>query len=441
VELNDKYLLAYKSFCSTDTTSSVQKKISALSYSSNLDLLCDFHSDVLNKLLNKFLPRLSYVDIVRADRIDTLDDLLKTLAFFCINGIGGEVDIGNIDLEILRGLFHWKYGIGGTAAQAAKALAAVNFSSMVHLTDNSKEVCDLLFSPYIYVVNEKGRLVHTNELDSYGNPEIHYIFQFKKGETIKIGSEKILIPNSNRLILTRTTINNFLPFNKPFFEYIEQNANKIGSNLISGFNTIVDEKLLIDRLDFVVKHIKKYKNRNPSGIVIFEDAHYHNFQIKKMCLETILPNIDIFSLNDEEIKYILESFRFFSDTEDIIYIIQGAKFIKDRFNIQKGIIVHSKDYSMYIGDLFDINIERGLIYGNLLATSKAMFGEYGNKEKILEVLKLPTSNKGTIAESKVSKSNYCKEVVIVPTKYIEMPKYTIGLGDSFIAGFQITFLM
>ena len=441
MELNDKYLLAYKNICSTETTRPDQKKMPAFGYSSNLDLLCDFHSDVLNKHLNKFLPRLSYVDIVRSDRIDTLDDLLKTIAFFCINGIGGEVDIGNIDLEILGDLFDWKYGIGGTAAQASKALAAVNFSSIVHLTDNSKEVCDLLFSPYIYVVNKNGRIVHTNELNSYENAEIHYIFQFKKGETIKIGNEKILIPSSNRLILTKTTINNFLPFNKPFFEYIEKNANKIVSNLVSGFNTIVDEKLLIDRLDFVVKHIKKYKNRNPSGIVLFEDAHYHNFEIKKLCLKTILPHIDIFSLNDEEIKYLLESFEFFGNTEDIIYIIQGAEFIKARFNIQKGIIVHSKDYSMYVGDLFDINIERGLIYGNLLATSKAMFGEYGNKEKILEVLKLPNSNRGTIAENKVSKSNYCKRVVIVPTKYIEMPKYTIGLGDSFIAGFQITFLI
>ena len=31
------------------------------------------------------------------------------------------------------------------------------------------------------------------------------------------------------------------------------------------------------------------------------------------------------------------------------------------------------------------------------------------------------------------------DAVIVPTKYIDKPQYTIGLGDSFVAGVQICF--
>jgi ADP-dependent phosphofructokinase/glucokinase len=40
---------------------------------------------------------------------------------------------------------------------------------------------------------------------------------------------------------------------------------------------------------------------------------------------------------------------------------------------------------------------------------------------------------------KVADSKYADCVTLVPTKYIDKPKYTIGLGDSFVAGVQTCF--
>ena len=41
---------------------------------------------------------------------------------------------------------------------------------------------------------------------------------------------------------------------------------------------------------------------------------------------------------------------------------------------------------MYVGEPLKADIERGLIYGNLLATAKANNGWYGTKEQVKEVL-------------------------------------------------------
>lgn len=150
--------------------------------------------------------------------------------------------------------------------------------------------------------------------------------------------------------------------------------------------------------------------------------------------------MDIVSLNEEELKYTLkEMYDFDIDISDIISCVEGAKFIREKFGIRKGIIIHTKDYSMYVGEKLKADIEKGLMYGNMLATAKAQNGSYGTKEQIGEVLTFELSPKGIENYSKVIESKYADEVTLVPSKYIDKPKYTIGLGDSFLGGVQMCF--
>ncbi len=435
--IQEKYLLAYEEFDPMIQSHVVQKRFPAMGYTSNLDILCDFQVETLNKLLENYLPLAKVSDMEIADKIVSMETLLKTIIFFCINGIGGEVDIENTD--ILEDSFRWEYGVGGTAVQAAMALAAIGCPSIVHLTDNSKEVCDILNSPYIYTVSKTGELIHIDEIVPGAEKEIHFIIQFKKGDIIRLGNKEIEIPASNRLILTKITVNQYVPLSESYFEYIEENALNISSNVLSSFNTILDKELLMERLNYVKQHMEKYKCSNPSGILFFEDAHYHNFEIRKLCLENIYSYVDIVSLNEEELKYTLEMYDFPIDIENIISSVEGAKFIRNKFGVKEGVIVHTKNYSMYVGNELKADIERGLIYGNLLATAKAANGWYGDKRKIKELLKLPVSFKGIEAKKRISSTKYSDEVFIVPTKYIDKPKYTIGLGDSFVAGVQMCF--
>jgi ADP-dependent phosphofructokinase/glucokinase len=145
-------------------------------------------------------------------------------------------------------------------------------------------------------------------------------------------------------------------------------------------------------------------------------------------------------MNEEELAYILNMYNFPINIEDIISCVEGIKYIKENLRINKGVIVHTKDYSMYVGDKLENDIESGLIYGNMLATTKAMVGWYGSKKQISKVLELPLSEKGMCNRKIIGDSNYDSETIIVPTKYIDKPKYTIGLGDSFVAGVQICFM-
>ena len=76
----------------------------------------------------------------------------------------------------------------------------------------------------------------------------------------------------------------------------------------------------------------------------------------------------------------------------------------------------------------------------IIATAKAMTGWYGSSKQIDAVLELPLSEKGIKFRQEVLEKQFPKKVVVVPSKYLDKPKYTIGLGDSFVAGVQICFL-
>ncbi len=408
-----------------------------LGFTSNLDYLCRFSTERLNELLERYMPAADLRRMEAHAVIHSMDELLQTIVYYCLHGIGGEAALE--DMELVKGVFEQTPGMGGTGVQAAMALAAVGCPSVVHLTDNSEEVCDILAGSCIRTVAASGRLVSPDDMEHTSEQEIHYIIQFKKGDVIRLGGQEEEIPVSNRLILVKMTVNVYVPFSEPYFRYIEEHAEAFTSNVLSSFNEIQDQQLLEEKLAYVKEHTRKYRAANPDGIVFFEDAHYHSDETKKRCMETLYPCVDIVSMNEDELNHTLELYQCDKDICDIIACVEGVKFLQEKFRVKKGMIIHTKDYAMYVGKHIEADIEAGLMYGNMLATTKAANGWYGSRDQIGETMKLALSRDGIEKQACLARSIYQDEVILVPSKYMDKPKYTIGLGDSFVAGVQMCF--
>ncbi len=438
MDLEKKYEEAYNELLYVGEERRKAKAGMAMGCTSNLDLLCEFDTERLNMLLEQYLHGEKLIDMKKVPLIQNVQELLRTIVYYCIRGIGGEADVS--DVELVKMCFDYQEGMGGTAVQAALALAGLHCDSIVHLTDDSREVCRLLESPFVYTISQEGKAVHTDCIEQTQEQEVHCIIQFQKGSVIRLGKEEIEIPCSNRLILTKITVNASVPLSKNYLKWVEEHAVYIRSNVISSLNAVLEQEVLKERLKEVEQHIQRYRENNPAGIVFFEDAHYHDGEVKKLCLETLYSFVDIVSLNEEELKYTLEEmYDFPVDIEEIESCIEGAKHIRNKFGLRKGVIIHTKDYSMYVGEKLKADIEKGLMYGNMLATAKAYNGWYGTKETVEEILKFPLSPKGLKHYHTIEKGEYAGKVVLVPSKYMDKPRYTIGLGDSFVGGVQLCF--
>lgn len=438
MDLRQRYLEVYEALDSVIQEKIAKGKLSALGYTSNLDLLCDFKVERLNELLETHFPDGCLTEMKAAKEINTMKDLLESMVYYCINGIGGEVDI--VNTKLAEESFPFTYGMGGTGAQAALALNEVGCPSLLHLTDDSKEVCDILNTPCVYTVSQDGELIHTDKVTQTQEQEPHYIIQFKKGDVVRLGEQEIAIPCSNRLILTKVTVNEFVPLSEAYLRWIEEHADLVPSNVLSSLNCVQSLDVCKERVDALIDHVTKYHANNPNGVAFFEDAHYHDVEMKKYCLANLYSHIDVIGLNEEELNYTLNlMYNYHVDIEDIFSCVEGALYLKEKLGVRKGVLIHTKDYSMYVGEDLGVDIQSGLMYGNLLATAKATNGWYGNREQVKEVLGYELSEKGEKHYNEIAQSKYADLVVLVPSKYMDKPKYTIGLGDSFLGGVQMCF--
>jgi ADP-dependent phosphofructokinase/glucokinase len=78
--------------------------------------------------------------------------------------------------------------------------------------------------------------------------------------------------------------------------------------------------------------------------------------------------------------------------------------------------------------------------GNLMACTRARTGRYGSYEDCQDSLACPLSETGLRFYEELGTMKLTHDVRLVPSRYMEKPKYTIGLGDTFVAGVQMAFV-
>ena len=85
-------------------------------------------------------------------------------------------------------------------------------------------------------------------------------------------------------------------------------------------------------------------------------------------------------------------------------------------------------------------IEKGLTIGNLMAATRARTGRYGSYDDCRETMNLALSAEGIRFVEALGQEKLEEQDCIVPSRYMEHPKYTIGLGDTFMAGCLTAFV-
>ena len=406
----------------------------AVGYTSDLDAVLSWDQKVFDRLIAEHLQR--EPSFCEGETIHTLADLASILAYFIINGLGGEMELSSPDIcEWLVSNFAVTNALGGTGAQCSAALGTLGYPAVIHISDRCRPVCKLLDYPSVKTV-QGGRLMPVMALAADAMPIYHFICQYDKGTQVTVSGKTLAAPVSNRLILDFDTIHkHFLP-DPGYKKYLEAHAREIRVLSISGFNAIVDQKIARREIKPLVDHIRCLKQKNPALIVYLESAHYFSGKVREIIFEMLGPCIDIFGMNEEEVvaHTALEGIQ--TDKNDFDSIVSGLQQVIRMYGV-RGIILHTKDYSAYCGAPLKADIELGLTAGNLLSGTRARVGHYGTFAECQVSLSSGFSQTGSsfMVRAAVWQAAHPEtQLVLVPSRYLEHPKYTIGLGDTFVAG-------
>lgn len=408
-----------------------------LGYTSDLDAILSWNTDRFNRLVEQYLKvPLTYEE---EESIDSMEDFVRILGYFAVHGMGGEVAITSAEVvECIRKQFDIRYAMGGTCAQGAAALSVMGVPAVIHITDRSREVIDELDYPGLESVRD-GKRVPMRECVSGLPPLLHLIIQFSKGDILRINNESYEVPLSNRMIAEYDNVHKILPVEPDFLSYIEQNAGRVCCYSVSGYNAIEDPAVAEERVAQFREHFRKVKEKNPNIKIYLESAHYISSHIRDMVYSGLAPWLDVLGMNEEELANLTARKSHPVNTEDLQSILTGLDYVLEQYPV-KGIIMHSKDYSLYYGAPVEgIDMEKGLTLGNLMSGTRARIGRYGTMEDCRKTLELDLSPVGLRFAEELSHMELPHEAVLVPSRYMEKPACTVGLGDTFVAGVQICF--
>ena len=407
-------------------------------YTSDLDIVFHYDPDVFCKLFEQHLQTVP--GILPTDSIGSVADLARVSAAYMVAGEGGEIDITDYSVcEYLNSHLDGVRGLGGTCAQGAAALAAMGMPLIAHISDHCRPVCELMDYPGLDTIKD-GRPVPIMESATDDVPVYHMILQFTRGDKLKIGKEMYTVLCSNRLIMDYDTIHKDLNVSEDFKKYLEDHAESLVSYNISGLNAMLDPELTRKRLTEIEQHYRTVKAKNPDCIFYFESAHYLNPEVKHLVYHMMAQYVDILGMNEEELVVHSRECGEEIDKSDFSGVIRGLELVLNKHKVN-GIILHTKDYSMYYGnELPNIDIEKGLTMGNLMSGTRARTGRYGDQKDCEETLSLPLSPTGLRFAQEVENISSSRSICLVPSRYMEKPAYTIGLGDTFVAGVQMAFI-
>jgi len=212
--------------------------------------------------------------------------------------------------------------------------------------------------------------------------------------------------------------------------------SEVTSIVISGFNAMVDEGLLLTRLQRVAQALKPIQS---SKIPIYlEDGGYHKPAYKQHVLRHLGPVVDVFGMNEDELVDTVGSHQKTVDLTDLHSILNGLECVFEQYKL-RNVIVHTKDFALYYGQDRYNEIEAGLALANALAGTRARMSRDGTLNEIRTTLALPESPQGRIFQQQAQNTISNRYLVVSPARYIPQPSCTIGLGDTFVAGFQVCF--
>jgi ADP-dependent phosphofructokinase/glucokinase len=407
-------------------------------YPVNVDAVCNIQGEDISHLISSCLA--SNMKIELKESIASREDLLACLLFCMKQGSGAEILIENEAVaRQIEDAFSWKYRLGGNAGIMANVLAALGARPVLNAPALGPRLTGMLSSGVRVPSAGTAEPVRgSGETIADENAEmVQFVFQFKKGETILSGENRITVPSDNRFIATYDTVNTRLLTSRHFDNYCLENIQEIDGASLSGFH-LAPLKAYQDIFSQKIAQIKSWKDKNPQIFIHAEMGSFQSPEIMQYLL-LLLPKIpvDSLGLNEDELAS-AEGLDGGSSPDCWQETMQAAERLRKRLGLFR-VAVHTRDYILSVmlqgkitaqEELFALHC--GVEAAAALAGTGLVAGEPPEEINPLGLrAKVEFCCKGAIAFGRGAFLQTGDEILsLVPSLVVHKPKITVGLGDT-----------
>jgi len=318
--------------------------------------------------------------------------------------------------------------LGGTSANMALALSHFGFRDvLVYIYPQVKDLSSLFPKlENLWTIDMNGNLSRPWEVN-FGKrlDAIHWIFEFKEGESLKVDGVEIVCPRSNRYIASWNPVNSKLKVSETFKEVFPNLSERYGKFIIAGFHIMRDEypdgETVEERMEELAEFLKLLKQR---GVKIhIELASIRRNRVRRALLETVMKHADSVGMNEMELFWTAGDMDV-SDEKikkgEAVAVEKAIQKLMERTGVGR-VHFHTLGYYMLVKEGADGEL-LGLASAALAAAYLAHTGRRPHFKDLEKVLNLPVVKENLFRVE--------KDAVILPTKISPNPKRTVGLGDT-----------
>lgn len=412
-------------------------------FHSTIDGLKRVDEILLKKLLEQF-PHIKELPNEPTSVIRTPEDFMTDLLISIREGLAYQRMIENEETFkwMLENIGYDQLRLGGTSANMASLLSPLPLNKiLVYANPLTKELAELFpdRENLFVLTREDGKPVLKSPRKAWkdqGIFAIHWILEYNKGLKSELGNLSIEAPRANRFIAAWNPVNCRLRVSEEFKKDIFLIPDKFTHFLVSGFHILLEKypegKTCEDFIVPVAEFVNQMKER--LGLrVHYEFASIGSPVIRGLVAKYIFPVIDSLGLNEIEFVTLLNDFgeqelsKELKDTRfPIVKLVDGLLKVMGRTSLKR-IQLHTLGHYISITrEGNEISERTALLFSAILAATRSLLGRYETLEDLKKGLEVPTITlTGYEGIRKVDNFN----LIIVPTKVVQSPKLTVGLGD------------
>ena len=382
-----------------------------LGFGGCIDYEIVWNSQAIEALIEHYAihaAELNLNQVIRSER-----DLVISILSFLQAGIGGERFVrASAIIEQFARHFAKKITLGGTSVRAAIAMRKLGYTSALHLVTINEHFRRLIPPDCPFICSNPQESAHP-----------HLIVQFGQGVCVKAKDIDLCASRANRIIYHHDDDNIRMDLDETFADWMT--AAKV--LLISGFNAMQSEQLLLDRLAAVLRMLEKLPK---AAQVYCEDAGFYNPRFHQLLLATLAQKITIFSLNEDELQAHLGRKLDLLDAEQL----KAALADLQQLIPVPMLVVHSMYWALAYGEGAP-RMAAALKGGVTMATTRFRYGDdftVAHYQAIEQCAPNPAGARFAAALTALLGDQVC----CVPVAQVEQANATtIGLGDAFVGGF------
>jgi ADP-dependent phosphofructokinase/glucokinase len=348
--------------------------------------------------------------------------------------------------------------MGGNMGIMANVLSELGASRVIPNVPNPSPLQMSFFSDRAIFIPYEGNLKkssHLSEDDPSASASelIHFVFNFRKGDSFILEGEETKVPRENRFIATYDPLNFELYADEHFSRYALDNVISMDGALIAGYHLLrkvyTDGSGYADKLRRSLEQLSSWKAGNSKLQIHAELGHFASVNIASDVFSGLAPIADSIGLNEDELAAFADIYKIDSSgvlEMDAMSVIRTAASLCDLFGIRR-ILVHTREFVVSVSRTpvpSSLKTFEALQFGIRCAAAFACTGKLADRNTLVAVsseieesdygrmqiaglekeIPVVYRENGVIAEYR----NY--SVCAVPTRLCSQPVSTVGLGDT-----------